>query len=122
MSIATSANGKMKLNTLVRRGDLVQVISGKDKGKQGKVTRVVTKDGKVIVEGVNRVTRHIRRSQLNPQGGMVTKELPIALCKVMLVDPSTNKPTRVGVKLEKGKKVRVAKKSGTVIPFPALAK
>ena len=119
-SNATSANGKMKLNSLIRRGDLVEVISGKDKGKQGKVTRVVTKDAKVVVEGVNRVTRHVRPSQTNPQSGLVTKELPMALCKVMLVDPKTQKPTRVGIKLENGKKIRVAKKSGAVIPVPAL--
>ena len=96
-------------------GDLVQVISGKDKGKQGKVTKILASDGKVVVEGVNTVTRHMRPTPRNQQGGKITKDAPIHASKVMPVDPTTGKPTRVKVKkAEDGTKTRVAKSGATI--------
>ena len=91
---------------VVKKGDVVQVISGDYKGKQGTVTKVIEKKNKVVVEGVNIVTRHMRPSQANPDGGIVKKEAPIDASNVMLIDPKTNKPTRVGYKVVDGKKVR----------------
>jgi large subunit ribosomal protein L24 len=96
-------------------GDLVQVISGKDKGKQGKITKILLEDGKVVVEGINTVTRHMKPSPRNQQGGKITKDAPLAASKVMPVDPQTGKPTRVKIKTaEDGTKTRVAK-SGAAI-------
>ena len=108
---------KMKLKT----GDLVAVIAGKDKGKQGNITAVHFKDNKVTVEGVNTVKRHTKPSQKNPQGGITLKTLPIHVSNVMLVDPKTGKPTRVGKKKTKDGFVRIAKKSGAEIPEPKKA-
>jgi large subunit ribosomal protein L24 len=99
----------------VKVGDLVQVISGKDKGKQGRVARVLAEEDRVVVEGVNQVVRHTRPSPRNQQGGKITKEAPIHASKVMPVDPTTSKPTRVKTqKAEDGTKTRVAK-SGAAI-------
>jgi large subunit ribosomal protein L24 len=99
----------------IKVGDLVQIISGKDKGKQGRVTRVLSEDDKVVVEGLNQVVRHTRPSPRNQEGGKITKEAPIPASKVMPVDPTTSKPTRVRVqKAEDGTKTRVAK-SGAAI-------
>jgi large subunit ribosomal protein L24 len=96
-------------------GDLVQVISGKERGKQGKITKILADDEKVIVEGVNTVTRHQKPNARNQQGGKITKEAPIHASNVMPVDPSTGKPTRVKIQVgEDGKKTRVAK-SGAAI-------
>ena len=96
-------------------GDLVQVISGKDKGKKGKITRILAEDDKVIVEGVNTVTRHMRPTPRNQQGGKITKDAPIYASKVMPIDPETGKPTRVKIKVtEDGTKTRVGK-SGAAI-------
>ena len=95
----------------IKKGDLVQVIAGKDKGKEGKVLSV--KDGKVIVEGVNTVTKHAKPSQANPQGGIIHKEAAIDVSNVMYVNKG--KTTRVGFKLEGDKKVRYAKATGEVI-------
>ncbi|MFO0586557.1 MAG: 50S ribosomal protein L24 [Polyangiaceae bacterium] len=94
-------------------GDLVQVISGKEKGKQGKITRILKDEGRVVVEGVRVQTRHQKPTQRS-QGGKVTKEAAIDASNVMPVDPQTGKPTRVKIKVEDGKKVRVAK-SGTAL-------
>ena len=91
---------------VVKKGDVVTVISGDYKGKQGTVTKVIEKKNKVVVEGVNIVTRHMRPSQANPDGGIVKKEAPIDASNVMLIDPKTNKATRVGYKVVDGKKVR----------------
>lgn len=100
----------------VKKGDTVIVISGKDKGKKGRVLQAYPKDGRVLIEGVNLIKKHTRPSQANPQGGIVTQEAPIHSSNVMLVDPKTGTPTRVGHKvLTNGKKVRIAKKSGEVI-------
>jgi large subunit ribosomal protein L24 len=98
----------------LRVGDLVQVISGKDKGKQGKVTKVLAEDDRVIVEGINVVTRHQKPTPRNQQGGKITKEAAIAASKVMPVDPTSGKPTRVKSTVVEGKKQRTAK-SGAVI-------
>ena len=95
---------------VVKKGDTVIVISGNYKGKQGTVLKVNTKDNRVVVEGVNVVSRHTRPSQANPDGGIIKKEAPIDASNVMLVDPKTNKPTRIHFE----EKVRVAK-SGSVI-------
>jgi large subunit ribosomal protein L24 len=101
----------------IRKGDTVVVISGKDKGKTGKVMRVFREDDRVTVEGINLVKRHMRPTARNPQGGILEREQPIFACKVMPVDPGTGKGTRVRFKtLENGKKVRIAAKSGDEIP------
>ena len=99
----------------LKKGDTVVVISGSWKNKQGTVLQVLPKTGRVVVEGVNIVSRHTRPSQTNQDGGIIKKEAPILACKVMLVDPKTNQPTRIGYKVEGDKKVRYAKKSGTVL-------
>lgn len=97
----------------VKKGDKVKVISGKDKGKTGVVLAAYPKKNRVLVEGVNIVKKHAKPSQDNPQGGIITKEAAIHVSNVMPLDPKTNEPTRVGYKVVDGKKVRVAKKSGT---------
>lgn len=100
----------------VKKGDSVIVISGKDKGKKGRVLQVYPKDSRVLVEGINFVKKHTRPSQKNQQGGIITQEAPIHSSNVMLVDPKSGGPTRVGYKvLNNGSKVRVAKKSGETI-------
>ncbi|MBQ4491122.1 MAG: 50S ribosomal protein L24 [Pyramidobacter sp.] len=103
---------KMRL----KKGDRVRVISGKDKGKEGKILVSFPAENKVIVEGVSVASRHSKPTQANPQGGIVKKETPIYASKVMLVCPNTGKPTRIGhAFLEDGRKVRVAKVSGEVV-------
>lgn len=99
----------------VKKGDTVVVLSGKDKGKQGKITKAMPADGKVVVEGVNKVKRHSKPSLKVPQGGIITKEMPLNVCKVQLVCPACNKPTRIGHKEVAGKNVRVCKKCGEVV-------
>jgi len=102
-------------NKRLKVGDLVQVITGKDKGKTGKVQKLLWDDERVIVEGLNMVTRHQKPSQKNQQGGKITKEASIHLSNVMPVDPTTNKPTRVKSKsIEGGKKTRVAKSGAEI--------
>jgi len=97
----------------VKVDDIVIVIAGNHRGDRGKVLAVDHKTGKVVVEGVNRVYKHVRRSQRNPQGGRLSKEMPIDASNVMLVCPQTNKPTRVGYRyLADGSKERYAKRSG----------
>lgn len=96
----------------VKKGDKVQVITGKDKGKQGVILVAFPKQNRVIVEGVNIVKKHSKPSQMNPQGGIQTKEAPIHVSNVMPLDPKTGEPTRVGYKEVDGQKVRVAVKSG----------
>jgi large subunit ribosomal protein L24 len=101
----------------IRKGDKVVVISGKDKGKTGKVTRVLVEDNRVVVEGINLIKRHSRPTPRNPAGGIIEREQAIHASKVMPVDPKTGKGTRVRFKvLDGGKKVRVAVKSGEEIP------
>ena len=112
----------------IRKDDVVVVIAGDDKGKRGRVLRVLRDENKVVVEGINRVYRHLKPSRRNPQGGRLSKEMPVDASNVMLIDPSTNTPTKVGVRyLPDGSKELYAKKSGARIrtlskPRPAYAK
>jgi large subunit ribosomal protein L24 len=100
----------------IRVNDIVEVIAGDDKGKRGKVLRVDVPNGKVTVQGVNLVYRHMKPSRANPQGGRLSKEMPMDASNVQLIDPSTNKPTRVGTRYNPdGSKELFAKKSGTMI-------
>lgn len=100
----------------IRRGDLVQVIQGKEKGKRGKVIKVDPERGRVYVEKLNLIKKHMRKTQRNPQGGIIEKEGPIHISNVMLVCPKCDKPRRFGAKfLADGKKVRYCKKCGEVI-------
>jgi len=98
----------------IRKGDMVMVISGRDKGRQGVVLSVMPSRGVCVVEGVNRVWKHVRPSRRNPQGGRIQKYAPVPLCKVMPVDPGAgNRPTRVRMKTVEGVKQRIAVRSGT---------
>ena len=97
------------------KGDKVVVIAGADKGKTGTVQKVFPKTNRVIIDNVNVRKKHNKPSQANPEGSIVEIFAPIDASNVMLVDPKTKKPTRIGYKEEKGKKVRYAKKSGTVL-------
>ena len=99
----------------IRKGDKVVVLSGKDKGKTGEVTKAMPKDGKVIVSGVNVAVRHRKPTQVNPQGGLERREAPLHVSKVAIADPKTGKATRVRFETRDGKKVRVAAKSGELI-------
>jgi large subunit ribosomal protein L24 len=104
----------------IRKGDTVVVISGKDKGKTGKVQRVLREEDRVVVEGVNLVKRHMRPTPRNPSGGILEREQSIHASKVMPVDPKTGKGTRVRFKtLENGNKIRIAAKSGDELPVVA---
>jgi len=97
----------------IKKGDTVKVITGKDRDAEGKVVSVDAKKGRVIVEGVNMITKHAKPSQANPNGGIVKMEAPIDISNVMLV--FKGKPTRVGFRMEGDKKVRFAKATGEVI-------
>ena len=99
----------------VKTGDKVKVIAGKDKGKEGVVVKTISSQDRVVVEGVNMVKKHQKPNNQYPQGGIVELEAPIHVSNVQLLDPSTNEPTKVGYKVEDGKKVRFAKKSGTTL-------
>ena len=99
----------------VKKGDTVVVLSGKDKGKQGKIISAMPKKGMVVVEGANKVKRHTKPNMKAPQGGILDKEMPLNSCKVMLICPACNKPTRIGHKLVDGKNARVCKKCGEVV-------
>lgn len=98
----------------IKKGDRVVVLTGKDKGKTGNVTRVFPKESRVLVEGLNMVQRHTRPTQLDPQGGIKHKEAPLHLSNVAIVDVN-GKPTRVGFRQDGDKKVRFAKTTGEVI-------
>ncbi len=97
----------------IKKGDTVRVIAGKDKDKEGKVISVDMKNHRVLVDGVNKVTKHAKPSMMNPQGGIIQKEAPIDISNVMYLHKG--QVTRIGFKIEDGKKVRVAKKTGEVI-------
>lgn len=100
----------------VKKGDRVIVIAGRDKGKRGEVLRAMPKESRVVVDGVNIMKRHRRPSAANPQGGIEETPAPIHVSNVAHIDPTTDKPTRVGHKvLEDGRKVRFARKSGEII-------
>ena len=97
----------------IKKGDTVKVIAGKDKDKEGKVIAVNQKDGKVVVEGVNMITKHAKPNAANPNGGIIHQEAPIDASNVMYIHKG--KVTRVGIKMDGDKKVRYAKSTGDVI-------
>jgi large subunit ribosomal protein L24 len=100
----------------VRKGDTVMVVAGKERGKKGKVLRVIPEKGRVVVERLNMIKKHQKPTQKIRQGGIIEREGSIHLSNVMLVDPNSDKPTRVGMKaLSDGKKVRVARRSGEML-------
>jgi large subunit ribosomal protein L24 len=100
----------------IRRDDTVEVRTGDDKGVRAKVLRVDPKKGRAIVEGVNRVYKHLRPSRKHPRGGRMQKEMPIGISNVLPVDPKANRPTRVAFRLNTdGSKDRIAKKSGQIL-------
>jgi large subunit ribosomal protein L24 len=105
----------------IHKNDNIMVVAGNDKGKTGKVLKVFPKDNKVIVEGINLRKRHTKPSQRTPQGGILEKEAPINVSNVMLLDPKTNEPTRLGAqvilddKTGKKKRARVSRKSGEMV-------
>lgn len=106
----------------IKKNDQIVVLSGEDKGKRGKVLKVIPSENRVIVEGINFISRHMRPSQAMPQGGIVKKEAPIHVSNAMLIDPKTNEPTRIKYGFLKGdekrsrQKARFSKKSGEMIP------
>jgi len=100
----------------IRRDDTVMVISGKEKGKTGKVVKVFPKENRAVVETINVIKKSVRKSDTYPRGGFVEMEKPIHLSKLMIVDKKTNKPTRMGAKvLKDGSKIRISKESGEVV-------
>lgn len=100
----------------IKKGDIVLVVTGKDAGKKGKVLRVLPRDNRLVVEGVNRVKKHQRPNQSVPQGGILNIEAPLNISNVMVVCNKCNKPTRLGNKiLENKEKVRVCKKCGEIL-------
>lgn len=98
----------------IKKGDKVIVLAGKDRGAEGEVVSVMPTENRVVVRGVNLIKKHQKQTQTE-QGGIISREAPIHVSNVALRDPSTGKPTRVGFKIEDGKKTRVAKASGEVI-------
>jgi large subunit ribosomal protein L24 len=100
----------------IRKGDLVQIVAGDSKGKQGRVLEVLLSENRAIVEGANLVSKHTKPNAANPNGGIVKKEAPIHVSNLMVVDAKTGKPSRVGIqKNTAGKNIRIAKKSGEEI-------
>jgi large subunit ribosomal protein L24 len=99
----------------VKKGDTVVILSGKDRGKQGEILGTVPKDGKVVVKGLNMVTCHVKPRRQGETGGIVTREAALAVCKVQVVCPKCGKPTRVGYRVEDGKKSRVCKHCGAAL-------
>lgn len=99
----------------VKTGDKVKILTGKDKGKEGTILAAMPKKNKVLVEGLNIMKKHTRPTGMGQEGGIVEKEAPIHVSNVQLIDPKTNESTRVGYKVENGKKVRYAKKSGEAL-------
>jgi len=99
----------------IKKGDNVVVLAGKDKGRSGEVLRVMPKDDKAVVRGINQIRRHQKQSQTQ-EGGIITKEAPIHLSNIALVDPKDGKPSKIGFKVkDDGTRVRVAKRSGAEI-------
>lgn len=100
----------------IKKGDRVVVIAGDDRGRTGEVIRIDAAAGKVLVQGVNRVYRHLRPSRQNPQGGRIQKEMPVDISNVLPIDPKTDQPTRVGFRIvQDGSKERFARKSGETL-------
>lgn len=109
------------MSAKIIRGDRVQILSGKEKGRQGDVTKVMTKSGKAIVQGLNLVLKH-EKPRAGNEGGRIHKEMPLHLSSLALLDPKDNKPVRVGFKMVDGKKVRFSKRSGEVIGYNIMNK
>lgn len=99
----------------LRVGDTVQVIAGSDKGKTGEVIQILRKENKVLVEGVNMVTKHIKPSQADPEGGIVTREAPIHASNVAYYDSKAKAPVKLGYQVEDGEKIRINKKTGKAL-------
>lgn len=107
-------NQKPKLH--VKKGDMVMVISGNSKGKKGRILEILTDKGRAIVEGANMVTKHVKPSANKPNGGIEKREAPLHFSKLMVIDPSTGEPTRIGRKLNENNKLqRYSKKTGEFI-------
>ena len=102
-------------NTKIHRGDKVIVIAGRDRHKTGTVEKIITKNNRAIITGINMVKKHLKRSSDNPQGGIIDKTLSIHLSNVMILDPKSNKPTRIKYGASGKDKVRVAKRSKEII-------
>jgi large subunit ribosomal protein L24 len=108
---------------LIKVNDVVVMLSGRDKGQKGRVIKVDRAENKVVVENLNKIFKHVKRSQRNPQGGRLSKEAAVDASKVALVCPQTGKPTRIGVRyLPDGSKERYSKKSGATISVIAPAR
>jgi len=100
----------------IKKGDNVKVLSGDHKGQEGKILRVLTKENKAVVEGVNLISKHTKPNAKQPQGGIIKMEAPINISNLMLIDPSNGKPTRIGRKRSpEGKLIRYSKKTGEEI-------
>ena len=100
----------------IKKGDFVKVISGESKGKEGKVLEIIVKKDRAIVEGVNMVKKHTKPNTAYPEGGIIEQEAPVHISNLMLIDPSSKKPTKIGRRInDKGKLIRYSKKSGEEI-------
>ena len=111
-----SKNLKIKRKLSVKKGDFVQVISGKDKGKKGKIILTIPNKNRVVVEKVNIIKKHMKPTDANPQGGIIEKEAPIHVSNVMIFCQTCNRPVRIRKKiLDNGKKVRVCSKCGEIL-------
>ena len=105
------------MNSLfIKKGDTVYVNAGNDRGKTGRVVRVLVKKNRAVVEGINMVSKSVKPSAKHPQGGIIKMEAPIHVSNLSLIDPKSGKPTRIGYRInEEGKKIRYSKKSGEEI-------
>jgi len=120
LTTARHAGNVVKVDVHVRKGDTVRVLRGNDKGKEGKVLRVLRKSNRVVVQGVNIIKRHTKPRTAEDKGGIIEREAPVAASNVMLLDPKSGAPTRYRVRIDKdGTKERVSVKSGDTIPRPA---
>ncbi|MCI9173030.1 50S ribosomal protein L24 [uncultured Duncaniella sp.] len=99
----------------IKKGDIVYVLAGEDRGKEGRVLKVLVQKQKAIVEGVNMVTKATKPNAQHPQGGLIKMEAPIAISNIALIDPKSGKPTRISIRRENGKVIRISKKSGEEI-------
>ncbi|MDE6683794.1 50S ribosomal protein L24 [uncultured Duncaniella sp.] len=99
----------------IKKGDVVYVLAGEDRGKEGRVLKVLVQKQKAIVEGVNMVTKATKPNAQHPQGGLIKMEAPIAISNIALIDPKSGKPTRISIRRENGKVIRISKKSGEEI-------
>ncbi len=111
----TDSSDRHQVKIHIKKGDTVQMISGEDKGKQGRVLEVIPKTYRALVEGINFIHRHTKPNAANPNGGIIKKEAPVHISNLMLLDPKSGQPTRIGRKEVDGKSERYAKRSGEVI-------